>query len=417
MNGGNLQSRFKRFQAGFFLGCVALTGVLHWVLPSLEPWITEGFARYGFSLFAGAMSLLVLLITDVSYPRIYRLKPLLTGYILVAFTVLFVLQNTPALMYLGSVAGIDLSDKLDLRLWFLLQMLNLAVVIIAPSYTQHTRARRYALYVFFGNVLLYGALLIILGGQARDSIIITGLTDYFPWIMGLVMLLVVGVAWGCVEEEHNFGAVVTGIAVLVFYSSFFLDAPARLYTLQLLSGMVFIFGTILHWLNCLHHKAQYDPLLKIYNRQFMNAVVEGIADVGMGERFSVLLCDLDHFKKVNDTYGHLIGDRVLFQVAQAIREEALPEGIVCRYGGEEMIVFLRRLTGKRAELKAERIRAKVESLHIDVGRGRRAYRPTASIGVSSTDRGLADIKEIIRKADEAVYQAKEQGRNRVVLAR
>ena len=286
-----------------------------------------------------------------------------------------------------------------------------------PASLAHETARRWSLLAFFGNLVLYFVLLIVLGGRARDSGFVVAMTEHFHRIMGLAMLLLMGLAWSHVEEEHNFGTVIAGIATVVFYASFFLEASDRLYIMTLITGVVFVFGTVFHWLNCLHHKAQYDPLLKIYNRQFMNAVVDGIADVRLGERFSVLLCDLDHFKKVNDTYGHLIGDRVLFRVAQTVREEALPEGIVCRYGGEELIVFLRGLTGRRAELKAEHIRARVAMLRIDVGRGRTAYRPTASIGVASTDRGLSELKEVIHRADEAVYRAKAQGRNCVVVAR
>ena len=177
--------------------------------------------------------------------------------------------------------------------------------------------------------------------------------------------------------------------------------------------VIIIWGMFAHWVNCLHHKAHYDPLLKIYNRQYMYNIIHGIADVRLGKNMSVMMCDIDHFKKVNDTYGHSAGDAVLFGIAQIIRDTALPEGVVCRYGGEEIIVFLRDKTGNEAKAKGEKIRKAVKAARIKAKS--KIIKVTMSIGVASTKNGIEDIEKTIKSADDCVYKAKRTGRDKVVL--
>ena len=142
--------------------------------------------------------------------------------------------------------------------------------------------------------------------------------------------------------------------------------------------IIIIWGMFAHWVNCLHHKAHYDPLLKIYNRQYLDNILHGLADINLGKKLSIMMCDIDHFKKVNDTYGHAAGDAVLFNTAQLIRDAALPEGVVCRYGGEEIMVIVRDKTGPEAKLKGEKIRKAVKAAAVKVKgktEGKKIYWP------------------------------------------
>ncbi|HRU40277.1 MAG TPA: GGDEF domain-containing protein, partial [Candidatus Goldiibacteriota bacterium] len=132
----------------------------------------------------------------------------------------------------------------------------------------------------------------------------------------------------------------------------------------------------------------------------------------LGKKLSIMMCDIDHFKKVNDTYGHAAGDAVLFSTAQIIRDAALPEGVVCRYGGEEIVVILRDKTGEEARLKGEKIRKAVKAHSVKYKS--KTIKVTMSIGVASTKNGLEDIQKVIKKADDNVYKAKKAGRDRVV---
>jgi len=216
-----------------------------------------------------------------------------------------------------------------------------------------------------------------------------------------------------IEEEHNYGSIIVALALIVFYCNLQINYVGKFKLMMPLMSILLIWGMFAHWITCLHHKAHYDPLLKIYNRQYMNSIIDGLVDVKLGDKFSVLMCDIDHFKKVNDTYGHTAGDEVLFKVAQVIRELSLPEGIACRYGGEEIIIFLRDKIGDDAYNKAEKIRITTKKTSIKFKN--KSIKVTMSIGVASTKTGLSEIHKIIKRADENVYKAKKSGRDKVVI--
>lgn len=126
-----------------------------------------------------------------------------------------------------------------------------------------------------------------------------------------------------------------------------------------------------------------------------------------------LMIDIDHFKSINDTYGHLAGDQVIRRVAEALRRSVREEDIVCRFGGEEFVVFLADHEAEHGVEIAERIRSAIEN---EVVRVRDAtISVTVSIGGSLKD-ALTDINEALRLADDALYRAKESGRNQTVFA-
>ncbi|EIF00131.1 diguanylate cyclase (GGDEF) domain-containing protein [Saccharomonospora glauca K62] len=139
-----------------------------------------------------------------------------------------------------------------------------------------------------------------------------------------------------------------------------------------------------------------------------------------GSTLSVLMVDLDHFKWVNDTYGHPAGDDVLAAVASALSSVTRPADVVGRFGGEEFLLLLPDADTSAAELAAERIRTTIAGLRISTTdkRGARATISgrTASIGVAVFPRHADDLDGLLQAADTAVYEAKEAGRNRVRFA-
>jgi diguanylate cyclase (GGDEF)-like protein len=129
--------------------------------------------------------------------------------------------------------------------------------------------------------------------------------------------------------------------------------------------------------------------------------------------FSVMMMDIDHFKKFNDTYGHDIGDKILKLVASAIKEAARTTDIIGRYGGEEFTVLLPEAELDGAKIVAERIRENVAAKRLKTEEyGELSC--TISIGVAMLGSDEKDIEELIKKADAKLYEAKESGRNRVV---
>jgi two-component system cell cycle response regulator len=155
-----------------------------------------------------------------------------------------------------------------------------------------------------------------------------------------------------------------------------------------------------------------DGLTGLYNRAYFDATLE--KEMARSRRsqkpLSLLLVDLDHFKKINDSRGHLVGDRVLAKVAAALREQSRVTDTVCRYGGEEFAIILPETPPAGAELVAERIRRQVAALKLEVP-------VSVSIGVNCAEQVDDLIPDfLIAGADAALYAAKRNGRNRVEVA-
>lgn len=154
-----------------------------------------------------------------------------------------------------------------------------------------------------------------------------------------------------------------------------------------------------------------DQLTGLYNRHMLNDQLERRLSFALrhNEAMSLMLIDLDHFKTVNDTFGHLAGDGVLQEVAKVLKKSARREDIAARFGGEELVLLLDKCSGEHAWSKAEHIRQEIEALHPQ------GIRVTASIGVAEVSDGVTSVQTLLKKADDALYQAKDEGRNRVVL--
>jgi diguanylate cyclase (GGDEF)-like protein len=170
----------------------------------------------------------------------------------------------------------------------------------------------------------------------------------------------------------------------------------------------------IHLMKQLEDAAYTDGLTGIFNRRhFMELVLAQIERTRRAQAPScVLLFDLDFFKNVNDTYGHLAGDEVLRFVAQKVKRTVRTYDIVARYGGEEFVVFLSDTDIETATQLAERIRENIsaapcvyEGIEIPI---------TCSIGVTKVDEN-ALVDDVLKRADQAMYQAKESGRNRVCV--
>ena len=163
----------------------------------------------------------------------------------------------------------------------------------------------------------------------------------------------------------------------------------------------------------LERLANYDSLTGLYNRgAILRKLEEQINHARRyKEEFSLSLMDIDHFKKVNDRYGHLIGDEVLEKVAELVREDVRIADSVGRYGGEEFIVVLPKTDLPSAVIVAERIREIIEATEMTASEGK-VLSVTVSQGLCGYREG-DDKGSLISRADEALYRAKETGRNRV----
>ncbi len=163
----------------------------------------------------------------------------------------------------------------------------------------------------------------------------------------------------------------------------------------------------------LKNQAIRDPLTSLFNRRYFENEVSKLILKAKAEKepFSVLMIDADLFKKVNDTYGHKIGDKVLIELASTAERALRDHDIVARYGGEEFVVFLPGIAAAQAAGVADRLRESISSLVV-YSDEKQPVRFTVSVGVSSSE--VSDnIDMLIKTADEALYRAKKNGRNRV----
>lgn len=168
----------------------------------------------------------------------------------------------------------------------------------------------------------------------------------------------------------------------------------------------------------LHRMAMTDPLTGIANRRHIEQLARRALDHAgaNGEPLCVLVLDVDHFKAVNDAFGHAVGDQVLVRIAQACKQALRQFDMLGRLGGEEFLVVLPDTSLDVALQIAERLRRKVEALPL--GNLAPGLQITASVGAAQAEHESDDLPELVRRADTAMYRAKDAGRNRVeVLTR
>jgi diguanylate cyclase len=172
-------------------------------------------------------------------------------------------------------------------------------------------------------------------------------------------------------------------------------------------------------LNNLEVAAFRDPLTELYNRRGFEQAMNQLrsADGGAYARCAVLTADLDHFKRINDTYGHLLGDQVLTAVGKLLRTALKGRDISARFGGEEFVMLLPETTAAGARAIAEQIRQSMSAVRIRKNKGHGEYidRVTLSMGIAMPLPGEC-FAQTLERADQALYAAKQAGRNRVHVA-
>lgn len=159
-----------------------------------------------------------------------------------------------------------------------------------------------------------------------------------------------------------------------------------------------------------------DPLTGLHNRRYLDNHLKVLFNrsAARGRPLSACLIDIDRFKDVNDTYGHDAGDDVLRELATRIRSTVRGADLACRYGGEEFVVVMPDTDAATASLIAERLRAMVEKTPFSVKSSGARLEMTASFGLSCSVSGAETPEQLIKQADQALYRAKAEGRNRVV---
>jgi len=198
--------------------------------------------------------------------------------------------------------------------------------------------------------------------------------------------------------------------VLAYNAAFIVSAVGFV-----LVSIGFLAVIIIHENHSLHVQAQNDPLTGLLNRRGLAYSLKVvISDAARNDKvISAMLIDIDHFKQINDLYGHEAGDRVLQSFGKALTNLCRTSDVLCRLGGEEFLVVMPSTSLESAITLAERLRAHIEILEISIAD--RIISITASFGVAM-QQGEIELDGLIRDADKAVYEAKNAGRNQVCQA-
>ena len=371
-----------------------------------------------------ALGVVVLFAGHVSYPRVHNLKVYLAGYSVGLQSIIFAVfigfagyysssLPTPPAGYSQFVLSIAVAcsalyslvtpfptyrvTRIVTLLFIIFQLLLLSFFRFFPASVAFISS----LYTFD---LVTGVHAIVAAATVAVVVINAVLTPMSFYLRGAFSGLAVlsGGAWllPSVLRELSYGPVSEPLILLLYSCA----AP-----------LVLVFAIIAHVLARMEHRAAYDPLLQIYNREYCNQILAEQSSVSTRPPIAVMMIDIDHFKKVNDTHGHQAGDRILFSVAQAIQKAVVPEGIVCRYGGEELIVFVPGRTGRDVVPLAQRLRLTIEKMETAVKKNHIGV--TISIGVSDRKTPRQSLVNVVQAADKALYRAKENGRNQVRFVR
>lgn len=219
--------------------------------------------------------------------------------------------------------------------------------------------------------------------------------------------------------------VFTGIISYFFYNTITKDKSDILFViLPLITGLLAFTISSLVLVYLLYKKtAQYadelrkqisrDNLTELYNRRYLDPFLERELDTARREnrKVSVIMVDVDHFKEINDTYGHVAGDHVLSIFAQTIMKCIRKTDIIARYGGDEFVVVLPNTDTETAKAVAERIREDVANTYIPPVDGVHISRIQCSVGISTYPVHCSNKYSLIKTSDLALYMAKRSGRN------
>ena len=213
-----------------------------------------------------------------------------------------------------------------------------------------------------------------------------------------------------------FALISCGIPTLATITYFFIQQTPTFGSLSvftiLLFGVGIASGLARHQLDRITMMANQDPLTGVGNRRAMSRKLDYVMEQRdlTKTSFSMLIVDFDHFKKINDTYGHHIGDSILTQAMTLLAERVRVSDSIFRFGGEEFVLILERTDEDDAEKLAEELRQLIESSKLIAD-----YKVTVSIGVAELF-DKESINDWIKRGDQALFQAKQSGRNKTILS-
>lgn len=403
-----------RWGLGLFLCSLPLTFIsLHladFYSPKIHP-VVYGKIFPSMGLF---FSLAAFFAGHFSYPRIHNLKVYLIGYLTaISGTAYFILYRPPIHLSLYP------APQGYFTALVLLIFLNFLLILLVPSFVKFRNARSTTLAI----ICVEAVMILVMRFSSSATVWAAYLKfdsagDFRFWIGALWFVLVLFLSRRLIPDEFYLGGTVAGCAL--FYAAGWCCSIINGYTvfqplLFILAPLFLVAGILVHWFSRMDHRIAYDPLLQIYNRDYCGKITSEQSNLNVLPPFAVAMVDIDHFKNVNDTYGHQAGDAVLYTVAQTVCKGVVPKGICCRYGGEELAVFFPQTTSKEAAAILEKVRLDIEK--VKTTSGNKQISVTISGGISQKEDSEQSIQDVLKAADKALYRAKNGGRNQIRSAK
>lgn len=365
---------------------------------------TKLFSYIGILTGAGAIS-----VGYFSYPRIHNLKVFLAGHVTGLSSLAFCFFSAAGVFSLPAsndfIAGI-----------YLLMMGGILASTLLPTFLKYRWTKRITI-----SALLIEVIFLFIFWKTPFRMASMGALRKYSYsllltlIPGTVALSTLIVSIFVLKRQFFLGGVLGGMA-LFFGGGWYLGnmrAEILLFDSYVFAAAPFflIIGVFIHWLARMEHRASYDPLLRVYNRSYCERILDEQTKVDTNPPFGIAIVDIDRFKNVNDKYGHRAGDEVLIQLVRILTNEVVPDGIVCRYGGEEFVIFFPHQSTTKIKMMMELIRKKVKKTSMKAGKKR--IKISISVGISHRGNCNLTLHKVFRMADKALYRAKREGRNQV----
>lgn len=400
---------FALIGLALLLGCGAV-----WVFYRYPPGAFKGLYKNVLPWTGLLLSCLCFVTGHFSYPRVHNLKVYSFGYLTAAWGLgYFLLYAAPF------AVSLPRTPAAYSAILHCLLFVNLVTVVALPSFVSYKTTKD----ITFG-LLIFAIIAVLVFRLVEPATLWAAalarghrFADWPVYLGPIAAAAGVALGWILMKNDFYLGGVLSGglvLAALSWCAPLLAGQKAASPLQMLLLTALLLFsclGMLAHWFSRMEHRVAYDPLLHIYNRDYCSRIMTGQSTLDIRPPFGVAMVDIDHFKKVNDTYGHQAGDAVLIAIASTICKLVVPQGIVCRYGGEELALFFPGMPTSAIVPLMEQVRKSIEAAKIAAGKKRIAV--TVSCGVSHRSAATQSIAEVIGSADKALYKAKNEGRNQV----
>ena len=379
----------------FCLFSLPILGGLYYLVPA----VPTGFQPVMYQKIVPVLGLLsssfVLFFGNFSYARLQSAKVYFLGYG-IGLTGMFYFVSCKPFFGISFLPALPVGF---VELLIIVALSNLIIAALLPAATKYRTTRSVTLSAVTVESVLLAIFRLSPGASSSlNAFLYTSALDPAFWIGPLLLLSAVLLSIWHISRQFFLGGIVAGCAIL-FTTAWLcaLGTPAAagvLHPLILAVAPVYLaIGMVVHGFVRMEHRIAYDPLLQIYNRDYCSRIISEQANLNMAPPFAVAMVDIDHFKNVNDTYGHHAGDVVLHAVAQAVQQGAAG-GIACRYGGEELAIFFPQRSTQEATAILEKIRTDIEKTKTKVGK--KTIAVTVSAGVSHRELFLSPLARCSR---------------------